>query len=505
MSIRVLTDPAFRRKVAGTDPRIWVMQPAFWLGQPALLVTLGTSLVGVLLLAPFTYSGAASLLSLLVQALAAWGVVIAARALAAADVDLALVRELEERGSAYLSGLAAQGAGQMDLARLERTLVPSNPAIPPPGPIRLFQQVCKEARDRRFESASVLVQPYRDEATEAVFRLQNLQKLALWLGILGTFVGLLLALRHGGANTPGAGDAELSTMVQQMFGGLSVSFTASVAGLEVAIILGFALLLLRKRQELCFAQLETAAVTLLSAARHAVNRDEFMAEFTQVTTAVRDLTGRVYEQTRELAERLNGVDSRLREQNERIDAGMERLAGARGEFDRFLREASEAEHAFIRDLAELFEAASFRDLARAIRDGARQAGEQLSERLDASASRNAEQMEAFNASVQGLAAAVQAQSAGFGTSVDRLQREVVTAAERSAETIQAAHDRLSAVVAQRAGERVVTDSAFETLAARLVELNRSVGRLGLQRPRGVRDLLTSIASRWLGTASPRQP
>jgi hypothetical protein len=112
--------------------------------------------------------------------------------------------------------------------------------------------------------------------------------------------------------------------------------------------------------------------------------------------------------------------------------------------------------------------------------------------------------EAFNASVQGLAAAVQAQSVGFEASVDRLQREVVTAAERSAETIRGAHDRLSAVVAQRAGERVVNDSAFETLAARLAELNRSVGRLALLRPRSAGGLLTSIASRLWGTPSPRQ-
>ena len=492
MSTRVLTDAGFRRKVAGTDPGEWIASPDFWRGQPAFLVTLATSVVGVMVMAPFTYSGVSSLLSLFVQGLALWGVVVAARALAALDVDLALVGELEERGCSYLGDIAAQGGGYVELTRLERRLVPQNPAVPPPGPIRLFQQICKEARDRRFESASTLVQPYRDEAIEAVFQLQNLQKIALWLGILGTFLGLLIALRESGAGAPGTSDAALNGLVQQLYGGLFVSFTASVAGLEVAIILGFVLLLLRKRQELYFEQLETTVVTLLSAARHSINRDDFMVEFSQVNTAVRDLANRINEQTKALTDRLNGVDSRLQEQNQRIDTGLERLAGARGEFERFLREVSDTEHEFIGDLAELFEAASFKDLARAIRDGAQEAGEQLSERLDKITSRSTAQLETFNTSVQDLASAVEAQSRDFAASVDALKREVAAASTQNAQVVRTACDRLSADVAQRRSERLFTDSGFDLLATRVAELNRSIGRLVSSRPRGMRELLASI-------------
>jgi hypothetical protein len=486
MSTRRFRDDAFRRKVAGTNPRTWVWRPGFWTGQPAFIATLVVSLVGLAALAPFTYRGAEAVFSLAVQAIAVWGAVIAARALAAADVDLALLREMDARGSDYLRDLEAKGGGQVDLERLQRTLVPFNPADPAPGPIRLFQQICKEARDRRFESAGVLVQPYRDEATEEVFRLQNLQKIALWLGILGTFVGLLMALRQSGGQTDGG---DLMKLVDQMYGGLFVAFTASVAGLEVAIILSFLLIPLRKRQETCFTQMESVVVTLLSAARHAINRDSVMAEFSAVTTALRGVNDRLYEQTRA-----------LREQNGRIDAGMERLAGARAEFDQFLKEASEAEHAFITHVSELFEAASFKDLAKAFRDGARDAGQQLSRRLDAAAERNATQMETFNASVQGLSTAVQAQSEGLAASVQRLQEQVTAADARNAESIRKAFDRLAAELAQRRGERVITDAMFETLAARLTELNRSVGRLAPGRP-GMRDLLRSIAPRWWSSRS----
>jgi hypothetical protein len=60
--------------------------------------------------------------------------------------------------------------------------------------IRLFQRICKEAKDRKFESSIYLVQPYREEFMERVHEITNLQRRALRLGIFGTFLGLILAI-----------------------------------------------------------------------------------------------------------------------------------------------------------------------------------------------------------------------------------------------------------------------------------------------------------------------
>lgn len=493
MSARLLDDVRVRRRVAGTDPARWVLHPDFWRGQPAFVATLGASLLAIVVLARYTYPGGlGTLLSLGIQGLAVWGVVIAARRLAAADVELALAAEMEARGTDYLSGLSSGGERAMDLERLERTLPPNNTASPPPGPLRIFQQVCKEARDRRFESASALVQPYRDEATEDLFRLQNLQKIALWLGILGTFVGLLMALDESAGSAP-QGDTDLLARVQEMYDGLFVSFTASVAGLEVAIILSAALLLLRRRQERCFSVMEGAVVTLLSAARHAINHDDFIHEFTQVNTTVRQLANR----TRDLADRLNGVEARLRDQNDRIDTGLQRVAAAGAELDQFLRSASDAEHRFLADMGELFEAASFRDLARTLREGSREVGEQLVGRLDEIAAHGTARMEAFDGSVKELAAAVQAHSSGFAISVDRLQTEVTAASARSAEAILAACARIAPGAAACGGAAAEGNAAMlELLAARMGELDRTLRRLAPRRSPRLRDLLVSIAPRW---------
>src|SRR5262249_38104955 len=158
--------------------------------------------------------------------------VITARALASVEVESAILNEIETKGREYLSDLKAEQRSQLNLDELEERILPNNPSTPPPAMIRLFQHICKEAKDRKFDSSATVIQSYSEEALAPIFTLHTLQKIALWLGILGTFVGLLVALRASDFSRLTDGSSfELS--VQKMFGGLFISFTASVAGLEV--------------------------------------------------------------------------------------------------------------------------------------------------------------------------------------------------------------------------------------------------------------------------------
>ena len=60
--------------------------------------------------------------------------------------------------------------------------------------IRLFRRICKEAKDRKFESSIYPVKPYREESMDRVHEITNWQRIALRLGIFGTFLGLILAI-----------------------------------------------------------------------------------------------------------------------------------------------------------------------------------------------------------------------------------------------------------------------------------------------------------------------
>lgn len=453
-------DPVLRGILASTTPWDLLRQWRFWRRQRAFLSILAGALALVLVLAPYTYAwaGGWGLISVAVQGLALWGVWILAWALVTLEVDSALVGEMEVRGNSYLVDLKAGRRACVDLDRLEETMVPNNPSVPSPGPIRLFQHICKEARDRRFDSGSTLVQPYREESLEDVFRLQNLQKIALWLGILGTFIGLLVALEQHEPDAMGDGTALLG-MVEKMYGGLFISFTASVAGLEVAIILSFLLLLLRKRQERYFAQLESAVVTLLSVARHAINRDDFLAEFSQVNVALRELTRRVYDQTQELGEGLANVHLQLAEQNQRIGTGLDRLARAGGEFDGFLQRAGAAQQAFLRDLARLFEVASFNDFTRALEAGVKGAGSEVAGQLERLTVRNSAQLTAFTGAVEVLERAVQAQSQTLAAAVQALGTKL-------GELPAGAPAALSADLRRLAEETRTLNATMERLAVR---------------------------------------
>ena len=195
-STSLSSSPALRQAVAGTLPRSLMMQASFWLRQRLFVCLVIASVVAGYILLPYTSGrdGNAEFLSLTVLLLAVAGFYLTAKMLAQLDVETALVIEIESRAADYLRDVKTKQRARIDLDRLEETLLPNNPADPPPAMIRLFQQICKEAKDRRFESTVNLTQPYREEALEGILRLQNLQKIALWLGILGTFIGMLVAL-----------------------------------------------------------------------------------------------------------------------------------------------------------------------------------------------------------------------------------------------------------------------------------------------------------------------
>src|SRR5262245_59917657 len=186
-----------RHQIAGALPKDVLQMPFFWRRQTAFLITVVLGAIAFRLLAPYTYSAARGwdVMVLAVQSLAVWGMAIAAKALAVLEVETSIVREIEWRGVEYLRDLKSGQRPRVDLDKLEQMILPVNPSTPPPAMVRLFQHICKEAKDRKFESSVSNMQLYREEPLEDLFKLQNLQKVALWLGILGTFIGLLVAMQ----------------------------------------------------------------------------------------------------------------------------------------------------------------------------------------------------------------------------------------------------------------------------------------------------------------------
>jgi len=427
--------PRRRVHVACLSPTALIWRPYFWVHQLLFIAITIFSALGIWYLAPYTYTsgGRSEYFTIAVQLIALWGAGVTLMALAKIDVEMSILGEVETKSTKYLRRIKSDQILRVDIDRLEEDTLPNNLSEPPPGMIRLFKHICKEAKDRRFESSINVIQPYREESLEDIFKLQNLQKIALWLGILGTFVGLLLVVSNSGVNTAQTNE-EFAALIKRMFDGLIVSFSASLAGLEVAVILGLFLLLLRRKQELYFKLMESTAVTMLSVARHTIVRDDFLNEFAQISNSVNLLGDRVYQQTQELSRKLTAVEDRINHQTTSIQQGMTQLTKVKTDLESSITSLSKAQKEFVDDVRKIYSAVALKDLTVGIENGIKQAGKQISITLEPNVKSIATELGAFAKVLQSLNSVVSSQSSEMTESAKRVERrvsELTVANERS--------------------------------------------------------------------------
>ena len=212
--------------------------------------------------------------------------------------------------------------------------------------IRLFQRICKEAKDRKFESSIYLVQPYREEFMERVHEITNLQRIALRLGIFGTFLGLILAISQLATFQQDHQSFEQSFSV--LFGNLYTSFSASVAGLEVSIFLSFLLMTLQRKQKVYFQQMEDTTLTMLSVVGNCLNKGDFLTECKQVYNLVNELDNKIYDHGKSISIAVKGVENKVQHQTERIQKGIDELVQSRDKLTNFLNQLNQTQDTFLR-------------------------------------------------------------------------------------------------------------------------------------------------------------
>lgn len=493
-----------RAQIAEAAPGDLLKSPSFWLSQKKLLAVVLLGLAIIVRLAPYTYQFADGWVVFTIGAhlLALWGVIVVAKGLARLQVESAILGEIEGRGGALLREMKAQSRFRVDLDKLEEDVLPNNVSTPPPAMIRLFQHILKEARDRRFDSSVAVAQPYREEPLEDIFKLQNLQKIALWIGILGTFVGLLLALRVENVGSL-QDEAEFVLLLREMFDNLFVSFSASLAGLEAAVILGFLVLILRRKQEDYFQRMESAVVTMLSLARNADNKDAYLSEFRQLRHTLGELSGRVLDQTREFSAGFDGTQQRLAEQTEQIGAGIGALAAARTQFDGFLEQVSASQQELISDVKSVYDSISLKNLGTTLQQSIAEAGRHLTGALDPQVGRLTTQVAQFNETVAALSGALREQSSAAAQSIARIEAR---AAARDDELVKLGRQIQESLGRIEDGIKRQAMPDLGTLARRVERLSAALDRGGGSWVRRFgsrfRDWLVSL--RWPTRRSRRQ-
>lgn len=396
-------------RFAGRTPRGLLLAPGFWLRNPHLVLAVATSVfVGLVLPRALgeEQDGSLAVPALAVFSLVFWGLALGARALARLEVEHGIAEVVNLRAVEWLRSIASGETTRLDLERLEPELLPNNPA-PEIGIVRLFQHILKEARDRKSSPGFLIMQPYREESYGDLFRLQSIQRAALQLGILGTFVGLVMAIARIAPG--GEGELQVSAIVP-LVDSLDVAFTTSIAGIAVSVILGFLMMVIRGRQDAYFRSMEEATVSVASLARNAINKDEYLAELNQVQVAIHELGDRILEQSQQ-TEAQTGV----------LQSGVRKLLETKGEFDRFLANLGEDRNEFLEEMRGVYDRLSPERFAQRLDERIEAAMERMLTRWDKGLEASLGSVAELGSSVREVAVALERATAGFTGRDERFQ------------------------------------------------------------------------------------
>jgi MotA/TolQ/ExbB proton channel family len=497
MSTAFAHDPRLLQQVAESSPRELFFKGYFWAAQGRLLFIL---LIGGLifyLLAPYTYAYQQGfiLLTIFIQCMAAWGAVVTLRAIARVEVETAILAVIEKRAAGLLRAFKDRQIPAIELDKLEAEILPDNNSTPAPAMIRLFQHICKEARDRKFESSVSLIQPYSEEPLEDVFKLQNLQKIALWLGILGTFIGLMLAIREGNLSNLKTMD-NFADIVSKMFNDLFIAFSASLAGLEVAVLLSFFLLLLRKKQTAYQKLMESSVVTMLSLARNALNRDSFLAEFSQASTAMSQLSESVSVQTTVLSNRLNDLQQQIIHQNKQIRVGLEQVMKTGQQFDGFLARLTDTQKQFLADLQGVYDVLALRNLGTTLQATIHEAGQHIAATIKPNVALVSTQLAEFNKAMGALSTTLQRQAQDTARGLQKFEALIKEQATANNNNTRELGKQLTATL-NRAEAAPSSTFRYEVqeLSRSVSTLNRRLDRAGNSlkvKRRSMREIFSSL-------------
>jgi hypothetical protein len=372
-----------RRRVSEFSPNRLIKNPLFWIRtQKDFLIILFASLVVIALFFRYTYSGFGSYLSslsnvfnLCIHLIGIWGVIVAAKAIATVEVERAIANDIRKNGE---DGIRRKS--NISLSKLEENYLPNNETEPALAMPRLFRHICQEAVNLKFESSIVVVEPYRDESLESLFTITNIQKIALRAGILGTFIGLLEAIMQ---LTKLDSIQNPIDAISNLSNALFISFSTSVAGLEVAIVLGFLLMILRKRQADYFRDMEGSVEVILILARNADNDDQsrILGELAKVESVVEKLGQRFYENTQEIQRSIAAVLDRINAQTTEIQSGVQQLRQTKADFDQFIDEVGETQNRFIGEVQGVYNELSLKSFRDDLKDSIIFAGRTVSGRL----------------------------------------------------------------------------------------------------------------------------
>lgn len=222
----------------------------------------------------------------------------------------------------------------------------------------MMVRILRDATDYIYDQREAVVRPYKEELNDRLLVFGSLQTTALRLGILGTFIGLIIAMVNlGGIQNffPATEILEAAKSAQEvgrrellvefsekLFSSLHVAFGTSVAGLEVAILLTFLNMFLRSSQKVLFRKMDESAGEMMSLARRATYKDKgLLSSFSQMKSAMENLELKIHHENQTTIRSIEALGDRVVEQTGLIDRGLGIASHAQDHWQLFLENLKE--------------------------------------------------------------------------------------------------------------------------------------------------------------------
>lgn len=220
---------------------------------------------------------------------------------------------------------------------------------------KMLKRILRDAADYIYDQREAVVRPYKEELNDRLQVIKTLQATALRLGILGTFIGLIMAIFELGdmpdffsdglaqASSGVGGSTEeirrnmFIKFSEQLFNALHISFGTSVVGLEVSILLAFYSMFLKYRQNRLFLSMDEIAGKMMSLARRATYKEKgLLSSFAQMKSGMDDLKLKIHDENQATLRGVNEFGERIVEQTVVIEKGLKMLSSVREKWVTFL-------------------------------------------------------------------------------------------------------------------------------------------------------------------------
>lgn len=208
----------------------------------------------------------------------------------------------------------------------------------------LFKNLINKTDQMRLEAASQVVQPLKDRLLVGYSNVSDLQRVSLHLGILGTFIGLVLAFKNSGLGSAGQlGRFDIGPLVDA----LQLAFATSIAGLFAALFFLLFNWTMRDLSKNLLSSFEEMAENLIFLSLRLPLSPDVLNQIGILTRHVENVDESIAINSQR-SERLTNI----------IEEGVDKLAGTRKGFDDLIKDVADGQSDLIREIQDFYKTIS---------------------------------------------------------------------------------------------------------------------------------------------------